>query len=80
MAGRADAQAEAGSHVIPDIVFLGTGFGGADALGEGGADLPRSLTSRGSLCWAERPVVRIGSGRGGISPRKPSGRAGQGEP
>ena len=32
----ADAQAEAGDHVVPDIVFLGAGLGGADALGEGG--------------------------------------------
>ena len=32
----ADAKAEAGNHVVPDIVFLGAGLGGADALGEGG--------------------------------------------
>ena len=32
----ADAQAEAEDHVVPDIVFLGAGLGGADALGEGG--------------------------------------------
>ena len=32
----ADAQGEAGNHVVPDIVLLGAGLGGADALGEGG--------------------------------------------
>ena len=36
MPAGADAQAEARNHVVPDIVFLGAGLGGADAPGEGG--------------------------------------------
>ena len=36
MPAGADAKAEAGDHVIPDIVLPGAGLGGADALGEGG--------------------------------------------
>ena len=36
MPARADAQAEAGNRVVPDIVLPGAGFRGADAPGEGG--------------------------------------------
>ena len=55
----------------PNVVLLGSGLGGADAPGEGGL----GVVGHGSrlLCWAARPAVEIGSGRGGVSSRKPQG-------
>ena len=73
MPAGADAKAEAGNHVVPDIVLLGAGLGGADAPGEGRF----GVVGHGSRLpvWAARPVVGIGSGRGGVCPREPRGGA-----
>ena len=38
-AGGGDPQEQAGDHVVPDVVALGAGLGGADAPGEGGFGL-----------------------------------------